>query len=52
MGAKVVGIASLVIGGIIVADLVIHPKGTTALASGATQIATPTYAALLGNRGA
>ncbi|MHB1473069.1 MAG: hypothetical protein ACYCV4_05470 [Dermatophilaceae bacterium] len=45
---KVIGVISLVIGGIIVADLVIHPQGTTSLAKGATTVATPTYNALLG----
>lgn len=45
---KVFGLASLVIGGIIIADFVTHPGGTHAVASGATSIATPTYQALLG----
>jgi uncharacterized membrane protein len=45
---KVFGLAALVIGGVIMADFVIHPAGTKAIASGATQLATPTFGALLG----
>lgn len=45
---KFIGLVSLVVTGVIVADFLIHPQGTAAIATGATQIATPTYAALLG----
>lgn len=45
---RVFSIAALVIGGIIIADILIHPTGTATAFSGATQFATPTYSALLG----
>jgi uncharacterized membrane protein len=45
---KAFGLAALAIGGVIVADFVIHPAGTKAVAAGATSIATPTFGALLG----
>lgn len=44
-----VGVVGLVIVGIIIADVLMHPQGTTAAASGAATIIDPTYNALLGN---
>ena len=44
----IIGLAGLVICGIIIADALAHPNGLTAAANGLVQIATPTYAALLG----
>lgn len=44
-GFMVVG---LVIFGIIVADFLIHPQGTKAVANGAVALATPAERALLG----
>ena len=46
--SKWVSIAALVIGGIIVADILIHPHGTATAASGVNRIETPAFNALLG----
>ena len=46
--AKVAGVFALVIGGIIVADVLIHPAGTSAAATGVSTITKPAYSALLG----
>lgn len=46
--SKFFSLAALVIGGIIIADVLLHPTGTAAAATGTTQILTPTYSALLG----
>jgi len=43
-----IGLAALVICGIIIADALAHPNGVTSAANGLVSIATPTYAALLG----
>ena len=48
MGAKFFGIATLVVFGIIAADVLTHPKGTAAASQGVAQILRPTYNALLG----
>lgn len=48
MVAKGFGLLTLVIGGIIFADILIHPVGTAAAGNAAAAIATPTYNALLG----
>lgn len=42
------GLASLVVLGVIIADLEIHPKGTTAAANGIVNIEKPSLGALLG----
>jgi hypothetical protein len=44
----IIGLAAFVISGIIIADALAHPNGLTAAANGLVSIATPTYAALLG----
>ncbi len=41
-------LAALVVGGIIVADILIHPQGTQAAANGLASIVTPSENALLG----
>ena len=46
--SKFFSIAALVVGGIIIADILLHPEGTAAATTGTTQILTPTYSALLG----
>lgn len=43
-----IGVVGLVIVGIIIADVLTHPSGTTAAANGLTGILDPTYNALLG----
>jgi hypothetical protein len=43
------GIAGLVVVGIIIADFLIHPVGTTAAANGIVNIAKPAQNALLGS---
>lgn len=42
----------LVISGIIIADILIHPTGTAAAANGVKTIAVPSYNALLGSTSA
>jgi hypothetical protein len=46
--ARIFSIAALVIGGVIVADILIHPTGTTAASSGIQGIEKPALNALLG----
>ena len=41
-------LAALVVGGIIVADILIHPQGTQAASTGITGVTTPAFGALLG----
>jgi len=48
MGSQIFSLAALVVGGIIVADILIHPTGTQAAANGLAQITTPAESALLG----
>ena len=45
---SLLGLAGLVVVGIIVADFLIHPTGTTAAANGLVSIIKPTEGALLG----
>jgi hypothetical protein len=44
-------LAALVVGGIIVADILIHPQGTQAATAGLASITTPAQNALLGKAG-
>jgi hypothetical protein len=44
----VIGLAGLVVVGVIVADFLIHPIGTTAAANGLVAIEKPSFSALLG----
>jgi len=46
--SKWVSIVTLVIGGIIVADILIHPHGTATAAAGIGRVETPAFNALLG----
>ena len=46
--SKFVGILSLAIGGIIVADIIKNPKGTAAASAGVTNFTKPWLNALLG----
>jgi hypothetical protein len=46
--SKWVSIVALVIGGIIVADILIHPSGTSAASKGITGVESPAFNALLG----
>lgn len=46
--AKFFSLAALVVGGIIVANILIHPTGTKAAASGISTVTSPAYNALLG----
>lgn len=49
MHGSAIGAAfALVVAGVIIADVLIHPKGTQAAANGIAGILTPTYNALLG----
>lgn len=45
---SLLGLAGLVVTGIIIADVLIHPAGTKAAAAGLVSIATPAEQALLG----
>lgn len=46
--ARLFALAALVVGGIIVADVLIHPNGTKAASQGIANIANPAEGALLG----
>lgn len=50
MGARIAAAFALVVTGVIVADILIHPEGTQAAANGVARILTPTYSALLGGK--
>jgi hypothetical protein len=43
------GLAGLVVVGVIIADFLIHPSGTTAAANGLVSIEKPSFNALLGS---
>lgn len=47
-GSKIAAAFAMVITGVILADIIIHPDGTRAAANGVATILTPTYSALLG----
>lgn len=46
---SIIGLAGLVVVGIIIADFLIHPTGTTAAANGLVSILKPSQNALLGS---
>jgi hypothetical protein len=46
--AKFASIASLVVIGVIIADILTHPSGTKAASSGIAGVETPALSALLG----
>lgn len=46
--ARIAAAFALVVTGIIVADILIHPEGTQAASNGLANILKPTYNALLG----
>lgn len=46
--AKFFALGTLVVAGIIVADILTHPSGTQTATNGLANILTPTYSALLG----
>jgi len=48
MGSKIFSLAALVVGGIIVADILIHPAGTTAASKGFNSLASTSVNGLLG----
>jgi hypothetical protein len=48
MGSQIFSLAALVVGGIILADILIHPSGTQAATNGLASITTPAEASLLG----
>lgn len=48
MGSKLAGAFTLIVMGVIIADVLIHPEGTKQAANGLSSILTPTYSALLG----
>lgn len=47
---SLLGLAGLVVVGVIVADFLIHPAGTTAAANGIVGIEKPAFTALLGSK--
>jgi hypothetical protein len=47
-GSAFAAIAFAVIGGVIIADVLIHPQGTTAAGNAAIGVTVPAYSALLG----
>ncbi|MHB8573658.1 MAG: hypothetical protein ACYDAY_12010 [Candidatus Dormibacteria bacterium] len=52
MGQRIVGIATLIIFGTIVADLVANPKGTAAIANGVQKVWQGSLNAILGSTSA
>jgi hypothetical protein len=44
----IIGLAGLIVVGVIIADFLIHPKGTTAAANGVNSLAKTSTSALLG----
>lgn len=46
--ARLFSLGALVVGGIIVADILIHPVGTAAASKGLSGITNPAFNALLG----
>jgi flagellar motor component MotA len=48
MGSRIGAAFTLVVIGIVIADILIHPEGTKQAANGVSSILTPTYSALLG----
>ena len=48
MTTKIAGVFMVVIGGVILADILIHPAGTQAATNGLAAIATPAESSLLG----
>jgi hypothetical protein len=48
--SKFFSLAALVVGGIILADVLIHPAGTKAAATGVTSISKPAISGLLGGK--
>lgn len=48
-GAAIGTAFALVVTGVIIANILIHPAGTQAAANGVTSILKPTYNALLGS---
>lgn len=46
--AKLFALASFVVGGVIVADILIHPQGTAAASAGARSLEVPAFQSLLG----
>lgn len=48
MGSKVAAVATLVVIGVIIADVLIHPVGAATAFQGANTLASNTYGALLG----
>jgi hypothetical protein len=47
-GSKIAAFFAMVVSGVVIADILIHPEGTKAAANGVSTILTPTYSALLG----
>lgn len=48
MGSKIFGAFTLIILGVIAADVLAHPQGTAAASNGVSNILKPSYNALLG----
>lgn len=48
MAARIFALATFVVGGIIVADILIHPQGTSAASSGIVGVEKPAIQGLLG----
>lgn len=46
---QVFGLATLIVGGIIVADVLLHPAGVNAAGSQLNKLTTTSFSALLGN---
>lgn len=49
MASRLFSLGALIVGGIIVADILIHPKGTTAASNGINKLWGTSVNGLLGN---
>ena len=47
--ARFFSLAALIVGGLVVADILLHPAGVQAASSGATALETPVIHGLLGS---
>ena len=45
---SLIGLAGLIVVGVIIADLIVHPNGTTAAANGISNLAKTSVSGLLG----
>lgn len=49
MGSRIAAVLTLIVTGVVIADILTHPAGTQAAANGIATVARPTLNALLGH---